>query len=42
MQLIEQRLRLQIERVEAFSEPALDRNEYFASLLGPVVPLAAN
>ena len=33
-QLIEQRLRLfQIERVEAFSEPAVDRSEKLASLL---------
>jgi hypothetical protein len=33
-QLIEQRLRLfQIERVEAFGEPAVDRSEQFASLL---------
>ena len=34
MQLIEQRLRLlQIMRVEAFSEPVVDRSERFASLL---------
>src|SRR5271155_4477312 len=34
MQLIQQRLRLlQIERVEAFGEPAVDRSEQFTSLL---------
>ena len=34
MQFIEQRLRLlQIERVEAFGEPAIDRSEQFARLL---------
>ena len=33
-QLVEQRLGLlQIERVEAFGEPAVDRSEQFASLL---------
>ena len=33
-QLVEQRLRLfQIERVEAFGEPAVDRSEQFAGLL---------
>src|SRR5580704_11059183 len=33
-QLLQQRLRLfQIARVEAFSEPAVDRSEQFASLL---------
>ena len=33
-QLVQQRLRLlQIERVEPFSEPAVDRSEQFASLL---------
>src|ERR1039458_10871983 len=37
-QLIEQRLRLlQIRRVEAFSEPAVDRSEQFSSL--PRLPL---
>ena len=39
-QLIKQRLRfLQIERVEAFSEPLVDRSEQFASLL--LLPLIA-
>jgi hypothetical protein len=34
VQLIEQRLRLfQIERVEAFSEPAVDRSEKIAGLI---------
>ena len=34
MQFIEQRLGLlQIERVETFGEPAIDRSEQFASLL---------
>ena len=33
-QLVEQRLRfLQIKRVEAFGEPAVDRSKQFASLL---------
>ena len=33
-QLLQQRLRLlQIERVEAFGEPAVDRSEKFASLI---------
>ena len=41
VQLIEQSLGLlQIERVEAFREPAIDRSEQFASLLrfAPVAP----
>ena len=34
MQLVEQRLRLlQIERVETFGEPAVNRRKKFASLL---------
>ena len=34
VQLVEQRLRLlQIERVEAFSEPAVDRSEKIAGLI---------
>ena len=40
LQDVKQRLRLlQIERVEAFSEPAVDRSEQFAGLL--LFPLVA-